>query len=262
MMLRSVFWKTLYDQRKMFMWWSLAIVGVSLIYIASYSQFAEAGMLDMELPEYLSAVMGVMDYASAEGYLNSTFFTLIGSMMIAIFSLIIGARAVAGDEESGMLDVILAHPVSRTRFVLERFAALAAATGLFGLVSWMAVSLGAMIGGMGIPLANIAAACAGLTFLGLVIGSIALAVGAATGRVSLAIGVAIGVVLAGFLANNLAPLLEWLEVPQKFSPYYYYLDGDPLRYGFNEGGLAVLAIASLLLAGFAIWGLNRRDVAV
>jgi ABC-2 type transport system ATP-binding protein len=76
---------------------------------------ADAGFLDAELPEYLSALMGTMDYASAEGYLNSTFFTLIGSLLMVIFSLTIGARAVAGDEESGMLDVLLAHPVSRTR---------------------------------------------------------------------------------------------------------------------------------------------------
>jgi len=102
MMLRNVFLKTLYDQRKMFMWWSLAIIGVSLIYVAGYKQFADAGMLDMELPDYLSAIMGTMDYASAEGYLNSTFFTLIGSALMVIFSLTIGSRAIAGDEESGM----------------------------------------------------------------------------------------------------------------------------------------------------------------
>jgi len=262
MLLRNVFLKTLYDQRKMFMWWSLAIIGVSLIYVAGYKQFADAGMLDMELPDYLSAIMGTMDYASAEGYLNSTFFTLIGSALMVIFSLTIGSRAIAGDEESGMLDVLLAHPVSRTRFVLQRFAALLAATGLFGIVAWAAVSIASRIAEMGIPLANIAAACTGLAFLGMVIGSVALVVGASTGRVSLAIGVTTAVALVGFLANNLAPLLDWLEVVQKFSPFYYYLKGDPLRHGFDKGGLVILAITVLLLAGLAIWGLNHRDVSV
>lgn len=262
MMLGSVFLKTLYDQRKMLMWWSLALVGVSLVYVAGYKQYADAGFLDAQLPEYLSALMGTMDYASPEGYLNSTIFTLIGSLLMVIFSLTIGARAVAGEEESGMLDVLLAHPVSRTRFVMERFAALATATGLFGLVAWAAVSLASRIAEMGIPLANIAAACIGLAFLGLVIGSVALAVGASTGRVRLALGVAIGVALAGFLANNLAPMFEELEVAQKLSPFYYYLGGDPLREGLDAGGLAVLIVAALVLAGLAVWGLNRRDVAV
>lgn len=262
MMLRSVFSKTLYDQRRMFMWWSVALVGVSLVYVAGYKQFAEAGMLDTQLPEYLSALMGAMDYTSAEGYLNSTFFTLIGSMLMVIFSLTIGARAVAGEEESGMLDVILAHPVSRTRFVLERFAALAAATGLFGLVACLAVSLASRIAQMDIPIVNIAAACTGLALLGLVLGAVALAVGASTGRVSLALGVAAGVALASFLANNLAPLIETLDAAQKLSPFYYYLGADPLRQGFDGGGLAVLVVTALVLAGLAVWGLNRRDVSV
>lgn len=262
MMLRSIFSKTLYDQRKMYLWWSIALVGVSLVYVAGYKQYAEAGMLDMELPEYLSAIMGTMDYASPEGYLNSTFFTLIGSAMMVIFSLTIGARAVAGEEESGMLDIILAHPVSRTRFVLERYAALVTATGLFGLVAWVAVSAAALIAEMGIPLANIAAACTGLLLSGLVIGSVAFTVGASTGRASLALGIAAGVALASFLANNLAPLIKELEIAQKFSPFYYYLNGDPLRQGFDAGGLGVLALAALVLAGLAIVGLDRRDVAV
>jgi ABC-2 type transport system permease protein len=220
-MLRSIFTKTLYDQRTMFLWWSFALVGVSLVYVAGYRQYADAGFLDAQLPEYLSALMGTMDYASPEGYLNATFFTLIGSMLTVIFSLTIGARAIAGTEESGMLDVLLAHPVSRTRFVLERFAALVAALGAFGVVAWVGVSVASRIAEMDIPLAHIAAACTGLALAGIVIGSVALAVGALTGRSSLAIGITAGVALASFLANNLAPLFGELTVVQRLSPFYY-----------------------------------------
>jgi ABC-2 type transport system permease protein len=260
--LGSIFAKTLYDQRRMFMWWSLALVGVSLIYVAGYKEYTEAGILDAELPEYLSALMGVMDYASPEGYLTATFFTLIGSLLMVIFALTIGARAIAGDEETGMLDILLAHPISRTRLVLERFAALVAATAGFGLIAWLAVTVAARIAEMAIPVSHIAAACAGLALAGLVIGSVALAVGALTGRLSLAIGVTVGVALVSFLANNLAPMIDGLASLQRLSPFYYYLGGDPLRAGFDASGSAVLAVAALLLAGLAVWGLNRRDVGV
>lgn len=261
-MLRNVFAKTLYDQRKMFMWWSVALLGVSLVYVAGYKQYADTGMMDVQLPEFMSALMGTMDYTSAVGYLNSTFFTLIGSLLVVIFSLTIGARGIAGEEESGMLDVLLAHPVSRTRFALERFAALTTATGLFGVVSWAAVSMGSWLAEMGIPLGNIAAACTGLAFMGLVMGSVAFAVGASTGRVSVALGVTSGVALASFLVNNLAPVFDGLDAVQKLSPFYYYLSGDPLREGLDAGGLAVLTFTALVFAGLAIWGFNRRDVVV
>lgn len=261
-MLRSVFAKALYDQRRMFVWWSLGIVVVSLVYIASYKTYAETGMLDTEMPEYLGALMGAMDYGSPEGYLTSTFFTLIGAWMTVAFALVIGVRAVAGIEDSGMLDVILAHPVSRARFVLERFAALAVSLAVFGAVTWAAVSIAAGISEMGLPLANIAAACSGLALVGLVFGTVALAVGALTGRTGVAYGVTVAAALAGFLANNLAPMLEGLDFARKLSPFHYYLRGDPLRAGFDAGGSAVLVAAAAIFAGLAVWGLNRRDVRV
>ncbi|MBE0417888.1 MAG: ABC transporter permease subunit [Coriobacteriia bacterium] len=261
-MLRSVFTKTLYDARKMLLWWSLALTGTMLVYVAGHKQYVEAGFLEAEMPEFLGAFMGKLDFASGAGYLNATIYTLLGSVLVVIFALMLGARAIAGDEESGMLDVLLAHPVSRTRFVLERFAALALAVGVIGFVMWAAVSAASRFSEMDVPIVNIAAATAGLTLLGIVIGSLALAVGALTGRQALAAGVTAFIALAAFLANNLAPMFEGLEFVQRLSPFYYYLGGDPLREGFDVGGLAVLTAAALVLAGLAVWGLNRRDIAV
>jgi ABC-2 type transport system permease protein len=261
-MLHNVFTKTLHDQRKMFGWWSLGIFGVSLVYVAGYKQYADAGILDAELPEYLSALMGAMDYASPEGYLNSTFFTLIGSLLTAIFALTIGSQAIAGEEESGMLDILLAHPLTRTRFVMQRFAALVVGMVAFGFMAWVGVSIASRIADMDIALANIAAACTGLTLLGVVIGAVALALGAFTGRRGLTTGVTAGVALVAFLANNLAPMLEWLDLPRRFSPFYYYLGMDPLRTGFDWAGFGVLAGVAIGLAVLAVWGLNRRDVGI
>jgi hypothetical protein len=48
------------------------------------------------------------------------------------------------------LDLLLAHPVSRTRLVLERFAALAAAVAWLGLVVWAGTLAAARAADMGI----------------------------------------------------------------------------------------------------------------
>jgi ABC-2 type transport system permease protein len=53
-------------------------------------------------------------------------------VLLIIFTTGIGARAIAGEEESGRLDLLLAYPVSRTRVVVQRFAALVVATLLVG----------------------------------------------------------------------------------------------------------------------------------
>jgi ABC-2 type transport system permease protein len=83
-------------------------------------------------------------------------------------------------EEAGTLDLLLAHPVSRTRLVLERFAALAAAVAWLGLVVWAGTLAAARAPDMGIGAGPITAATLGL--LGLGFGTVALAAGALSGR--------------------------------------------------------------------------------
>ncbi len=262
MMLRNVFLKTLHDQTRMYLWWALGFVVTSLIYVASYKTYADTGMLDMELPESLGILMGAMDFATPDGYLNTVYFSLIGAVLTVIFSVVIGARAIAGDEESGMLDLFLAYPVSRTSFLLQRFAALVAGIVLMGGVIFVAITVSAGISEMGIPLGNILAACTALVLMDIVFGTAALCIGALTGRGSMALGITAALAVAAFLANNLGPMFEGIESVQKLSPFYYYLDGYPLRNGFDLGGIIVLCAIALVLLAVAWWGINRRDLAV
>jgi ABC-2 type transport system permease protein len=73
---------------------------------------------------------------SPTGYLQGTLFALLGPLLAVMMAVAAGARAIAGDEEAGTLELLLAHPVSRTRLLLERFGALAAAVILLRLVVW------------------------------------------------------------------------------------------------------------------------------
>lgn len=43
--------------------------------------------------------------------------------MVLVFGIGVGARAVGGGEESGTIEVVLAHPVTRSRFMTERYLA-------------------------------------------------------------------------------------------------------------------------------------------
>jgi ABC-2 type transport system permease protein len=48
----------------------------------------------------------------------------------------------------------------------------------------------------------------------------------------------------------------------RWSPFSWYLGGDPLRRGLDHGHLALLAAVSLVMGGLALWSLNRRDITV
>lgn len=115
--------------------------------------------------------------------------------------------------------------------------------------------------GMELGIANVLAINVGLALLALLFGSLAMAVGAWTGRRGMAAGVAAGAAVAAFFVNGLAPLVSALETPQKFSPFYWFLDPKPLVNGFAWGQLLLLGAVSVGFFAAAAWAFRRRDIA-
>jgi beta-exotoxin I transport system permease protein len=260
LVLRNVFAKTVRDQRRSLGWWSLGLVAVIAVYVLPYRQYLDSGVLSVNTD---SAIYQALGYdTTPAGYLQGTLFALLGPLLLVMMAVTTGARAIAGDEEAGTLDLVLAHPVSRTRLVAERFAALAAAVTLLGTVIWAGTVVAVAVADMGIDAGRLAAASLGLVLLALGFGTVALAAGAASGRRGLTLSVTAAVAVAAYLANTVAPQVDALKAVQKWSPFHYYLDGDQLRTGLNVGHLAVLAAIPLVMVGLALWWLNRRDIAV
>jgi ABC-2 type transport system permease protein len=258
-MLRNVFTKTLFDQRRAQLWWAVGLLAVIAAYVAPYRRYLEQGMLNINTDNAMYRAIGYDN--SPAGYLQGTLYGLTGALVIIMAAAATGARAIAGDEEAGTLDLLLAHPVSRTRLVLERFAALAATVALLGLVVWAATVAAVNLADMGIGADRIAVTTLGLVLLALGFGTAALAVGAVIGRRGLVLGVVAALAVGAYLAYTVGGQVQSLEAMGKLSPFYYYLGGDPLRTGVDLGHVAVLAAIPLVLLGVALWSLTRRDIA-
>ena len=263
-MLRSVFGKTLWDERRGILIWSIGIAAVGVMYAAFYPTLNSPEMIQfMEAyPREIMDAMGITDLTSPEGYLGGTTYGILGPVLILVFASSLGARAIAGEEEAGRLDVLLAHPVTRWRVVIERAAAMLVALALAGLVLLLGMIVMAGVAEFAsIGVANLAAASGQLVLLGLFFGTLALAVGALTGSRGLALGVVAMVGVLTYFANNLGPSVDWLAWSQDVSPFHYYSGGEPLRNGFQLMDSLVLLGASLLLVAVAVIGFERRDVA-
>jgi beta-exotoxin I transport system permease protein len=258
--LRNVFAKTLWDQRRSLLWWSLGLLAVVAIYVLPYRTYLDSGMLRVNTDTPVYQALGYDN--SPAGYLQGTLFALLGPLLVAMMAVAAGARAIAGDEEAGSLELLLAHPVSRTRLLLERTGALAAAVTVLGLVIWATTVAAVAVADLGIGAGRLAATTLGLVLLALGFGTVALAAGAASGRRGLTLGVSAAVAVAAYLANTVAPQVDALKGVEKWSPFHWYLGGDPLRTGADLGHLALLAAIPLVMVALALWRLNRRDIAV
>ncbi len=205
--------------------------------VAVYPSIRDNPALDQlteDYPEALKAFVafgGEFDYTSGAGYLGSELYSFMIPLLLLVAAVGAGARAIAGEEERGTLELLLANPVSRSRIVLEKLAALVFELVVLGLVLWIALLVGVRLVDMEISAVNLGAATALAVALALLFGCVALLVGSASGHRGRAIGIASAGAVAAYFLTSLAPLVDALEPFQKLSPYYYYSSGDPLRAG-------------------------------
>jgi ABC-2 type transport system permease protein len=214
-------------------------------------------------PQGMLEALNYHDLTTPAGYLASSVYGLLIPLLVAVLAIAHGTRAVAGDEQAGTLELLLAHPVSRTRVALQRFAALAAALLLVGAVLWLgmlAIAGPAQL--EGITAAELGATTVQLALLGACLGAVAFAVGAATGSTALALGVSAGVAVLTYLASGVFPQIEGLAWTRDLSPWHWYLGGEPLTNGLQAGASLLLLGVTVVLVAAGTWRFNRRDVAV
>ena len=115
--------------------------------------------------------------------------------------------------------------------------------------------------GLHVALIDILAASVSAVALAVSFGAVALAVGCWRGRRGVAIAVATTLAVASYLLNVLAPSVTSIERLQVLSPFYHYIDHDPLRTGFSLPHLLVLIAISAVALILAVVAFDRRDLA-
>ncbi|GAA2333902.1 hypothetical protein SVIO_065390 [Streptomyces violaceusniger] len=105
----------------------LAALGTAAVAMMYASTYPSQKNNTASLPEAMRDALHID--ATAAGYLQASVFGLILPLLAMIYGIATGSRAIAGEEESGQLDLLLAHPVTRTAVVLQRFGALVTGAG-------------------------------------------------------------------------------------------------------------------------------------
>jgi ABC-2 type transport system permease protein len=264
-MLGGVFLKGLRDNVRALLWWSLGLCALVAMECAIYPSVrrSAAGLNQYvnNLPEvFRKAFLGSADFGSPPGFINTELFSIMGPVLLLVFAIGAGARAIAGEEEAGTMDLLLSCPISRRRVTFEKFAFVVTGVGVLSVVLFAALLAGTTAAGMHLGAASLARACLLLGLLGLAFGTLAFAVGAATGRRALAIAVGGGLAAALYLLNTLSALAEGLKPFRVLSLFYYYGGATPLTQSLRAADIAVLLITTAVLLGAALFAFARRDV--
>ena len=257
--------KTLRDQKRPMIGWGIGIAAMAAMYVSFFPTIRNsAASLDkylQSLPDAVKQLLGDQAFSSPAGYLRSEIFSILGPIVFLVFVIGSGARAIAGEEEAGTLDLLLSTPIRRRQVVFDKAAALFAATTGLALILWVTISALSPATGLKIPASDVAAACLMLLLVGVTFGSISLAIGCVTGRRALALGITSGFAGFAYVVNVLAPVVRVLRPLRPLSPFRWYLEPDPLVNGVHLSGVLVLVGISMFALAVAFIGFERRDLA-
>jgi len=241
-------------------------LGILSAYLLSFydtlvAQRAQLEQLLASYPPELMAFFGdIGSMFTPQGYLTLEFFSYM-PLILGVFAILAGSGLLTGDEESGVLDLLLAHPVRRsTMFLARLLSLLGATTAILGLtwlgfvigLNWTALDLS--WGELALPFASLGAVL--LVFAAF---SILMSLLLPSRRMAAMAG---GIVVVGsFFLTSLSRIDENLEAAARLSPLNYYQSGDAIL-GLNWEWLAGLTGVSLLMLLLAWWRFERRDIRV
>jgi beta-exotoxin I transport system permease protein len=254
------------DRRRGLFGWALGVAGYVVLQTSFYPSVrsSELQRAIAQYPKELKAFFGgaqSFNFSTGRGYLEVELFSLIVPALLTIAAIGFGAATIAGEQERGNLDLLLANPVTRIRVVAEKATALAlTVSALTAIVFGMLVVMNRLVD-LQVGLANLAVACVGSALVAFGFGALAMLSGAATGSRPLAIGVPAALFVAAYLIVGLAGLVSWLEPFRVVSPLYHATGTHPLANGLPVANFAILVAWCALTLLATLWIFERRDLA-
>jgi ABC-2 type transport system permease protein len=256
------------DYRRSSLWWSVGLIALVLFTVSVYPSIEGQASFDElveNLPEAVRSFIGSqrdVPISSPPGYLQSRLFATLLPVVLLIFGIGAGARAIGGSEDEGTLELLLANPVTRTRVALERVLALVALLAF--LVVVVAISLIALAPPFGLleglSALDLGAATAAAGCIALLHASLAFAVGAVTGRRGPAVATATAIAVAGSLAQSLFEVADAPRAVRMLSPWQWYLEHNALVEGLSAQAVVLPLALSVVLVAAGIAAFARRDL--
>jgi polyether ionophore transport system permease protein len=259
--LRSFYTRSLGQIAMPTFWWTLGFAAFAAWMIVAVHQLADkVNALFTGGPSSLT-VQILRNIGGGTTGLNGL---LLGAMfeLMPVLLMAFAVTQVAGwssDEDEGRLELVLATPQSRANVLLGRFAALATATVIVGVVTLVVAWVSAAIGGVSLDTTNLAEATLGMIPLGLLIAAIGylasgwLRTAADTGLISFLLA-------AWFFITFVGPDLHFADLTLRLSAFYYY--GTPLLHGLQYGDMAIVVLVAAVALALATLRFARKDISV
>jgi ABC-2 type transport system permease protein len=246
--------------------WGIALALYASLMVQFYGTILDQreqfeGMIDAYPDEMALFIGGEFEIFSPAGFLNTYIFSMM-PLILGVFVVILGSGLLVGDEESGRLDLIAAHPVGRSALFWGRLAAFGAATLAIILLMWLGLALPSRLTQLDVvSVIDLAWPSLSLLAVMLLFGALSLLLSMFLPSRRMAAMSAGILLVANYFLTGLAYLNTDIEPIARLSPLWYYQGGDAIE-GFNGMWFFGLMMVTLMFAVVAWWRFQRRDIRV
>ena len=240
----------------------LALYGLlmGLLFDSIQTIFGLEEMLASYPPALMAFFGDVTTMNTPAGYFG-VYYSSYMPLIIGIFICSAAAGLLAGDEERGTLDLVLAHPVGRTAIFWGRWAGLSVATGAILLLAWLGWAVTLPFTNFDISAVNLLLGYVPMWALLALFGALALLFSMLLPSARLAAMSAGALLVGNWLLSGLAALNENVRAVLDLTPWALFQGGEAIIDLAWGPALALIAIA-VALAAAAWWLFLRRDIRV
>ena len=256
----NVFIKAMRDQQWMILGFGVGSALMAALVLAIYPSYSEA-LEDFVLPPALQAIVGDVDIGTATGFVSVEFFSWI-PVLFVVYAIIQGTGALAGEESSGTIDILLAQPISRTRLLVEKSLAIVVGAVAIAALALPGFVLPYYVMDIEVSLGGLLVATMAMVPLTLAFAALALLAGSVLPTRRDAASTLTAVAVVSYFINSLGQAADALDPLRPASLFYYYRADRILLEGVDIVGVIVLFSTAAVAATLAGIAFQRRDMGV
>jgi ABC-2 type transport system permease protein len=263
-MVLPLFLKTLKDQRRGLLLWSLGLATIISIQLSVFPtvRSSAAGLASFieNYPEAMQKIFRMEDYTSGSGYLSTELFSMMLPLIFIAVGAGWGANAVAQEEERRTADLLFTLPISRVRILATKIISGICAQLLLVIVTFSTLVIGIRFVDISLSTLKLLAASFSCAMLGIMFHSVAVLFGSVFGKKPIALGGTIALAIAGFLFYSLAPLVHTFDRVLGINPFQWALGSNALKSGLDLGYMFLSLGTVLVIYGASLLTLRARDI--
>jgi len=263
----AIFMHTLKRMRGTILGWGLAF-GVMAAFVGTLvDTMVKQGEILNELLSSYPATFKVMvgeltSVNTPEGFIGLEIFSFT-PLILGVFAVIAGAGIVISDEEDGVLDLLMAKPLTRSALFFGRVIGLMVSiAAILSLILLGLLIANGISEAMDMSIATLLNALIPLYIQVLFLAAFALMLSLLVPGKNLAAALSGILLIFSYFSNTLTAINEKFEIIAKFSPMYYYPGGQALTESVNWGEQSVLLAISLVFIIVAWRRFLSRDLRV